>query len=215
MTMVLDLEQSLTCCAKLEDRTMAFISPELLAPQKFGAKNVFPTPESDIYAFGLVILLVCNNHRGCRLSTYTVQVLAGEMPYPNTGLFGIIFGVVEGLRPDRPANSSVIGLSDSLWDFVQRCWDHDVKSRPKIGEVVEHLAKEAAIWDRVMPPSEPWNDVCVSEPVMDSRGCCEFIGEVAKHLAKDAADWHRVKDRIFEPVPENQELIDETDKVPS
>ena len=44
---------------------------------------------------------------------------------------------------------------------------------------------------------------------------CEFVGEVVNHLAKDTANWYGVKHRIFEPVPENQELIDEADKVPS
>ena len=84
------------------------------------------------------------------------------------------YAVVQGLRPNRPENSSAIGFSDSLWDFVQRCWDRDMKSRPKVGVVVKHLAKEAAIWHGVMPPSKPETVVCVSEPLSDSRKGCEF-----------------------------------------
>jgi len=37
---------------------MTFMSPELLIPEEFGKKNAVPTPQSDIYAFGLVIFQV-------------------------------------------------------------------------------------------------------------------------------------------------------------
>ena len=44
--------------AMAEGGTYSFMAPELLAPVKFGLGNPIPTPEADIFAFGLVILQV-------------------------------------------------------------------------------------------------------------------------------------------------------------
>ena len=44
---------------QLGGSTMMFIAPELLIPSKFGMKDSAPTPEGDIYAFGMVIFQVC------------------------------------------------------------------------------------------------------------------------------------------------------------
>ena len=64
----------------------------------------------------------------------------------------IAWNVVHGVRPPKPENASAIGLSDSLWSLVERCWDGDMKLRPKIAEVVLQLETAAADWDGVMPP---------------------------------------------------------------
>ena len=37
---------------------MKFMSPELLVPEEFGNKSSVPTPQGDIYAFGMVIFQV-------------------------------------------------------------------------------------------------------------------------------------------------------------
>ena len=55
ITMALFPGQILSCSAQLEGGTMKFMAPELLVPEKFGKKNTLPTPQADIYAFGLVI----------------------------------------------------------------------------------------------------------------------------------------------------------------
>jgi len=44
--------------AHLYGCTATFMSPELLIPQEFGKKDAIPTPQSDTYAFGLVIFQV-------------------------------------------------------------------------------------------------------------------------------------------------------------
>ena len=64
MTMVLAPGQRMSCSAKLEGGTMMFMSPELLVPPKFGLTDAIPTPEADIYAFGLVTYQVCDHDRG-------------------------------------------------------------------------------------------------------------------------------------------------------
>ena len=59
--------QTVARSAQSEGGTMTFMSPELLVPQKFGKERAVPTPESDIYAFGLVIFQVSGHGRAHRL----------------------------------------------------------------------------------------------------------------------------------------------------
>ena len=142
MTMVPDPSQPMSCSAQLEGGTTMFMSPELLVPSKFGCKDSVPTPEADIYAFGLVIYQVCDQDRSYLSFTYVVQVLTGDIPWRSLRIAELAFKVVEGVRPAKPENASKIGFSDSLWDFVGRCWDGNMELRPKIGEVVAEVSKE-------------------------------------------------------------------------
>ena len=120
MTMAMDLDHPISCSAQLEGGTLTFMSPELLVPSMFGVKNAFPTPEADVYAYGLVILQVCEEHGGYLLLAYTPQVLVGEIPFRGFRTTELGFFVAQGLRPDKPANALAIGFSDSLWTFVIR-----------------------------------------------------------------------------------------------
>jgi len=70
MTIVLDPGQKLSCCAQLEGGTMTFMSPELLMPSHFGMWDSVPTPEADVYAFGLVIFQVLEQDHEYRPSAY-------------------------------------------------------------------------------------------------------------------------------------------------
>ena len=150
------------------DGTARFMSPELLMPSKFGIAEPVPTPEADIYAFGLVIYQVCEHSCGYPPSTYTVQVLTGKLPFLDLRMEVITLKVLDGVRPPKPKNASAIGLSDPLWSLVKRCWDGDMKLRPKIAEVVLQLERAAADWDGVMPPHAQ------IESEEDSMKYCEF-----------------------------------------
>ena len=66
MIMVMDPTKPLSCSAQLEGGTMTFMAPELLVPSKFGLEDSFPTPQADIYAFGLVIYQVSELDRECK-----------------------------------------------------------------------------------------------------------------------------------------------------
>ena len=44
---------------QVEGSTKPFMSPELLAPGRFNMKEAKPSPQADIYAFGMVIFQVC------------------------------------------------------------------------------------------------------------------------------------------------------------
>ena len=171
MSMVLDPNKPLSCSAGMEGGTITFMSPELLVPSAFEVTNPTPTPEADVYAFGLVILQVRDNNLGVSCwFTYIVQVLTGQIPFRGVRITELGFSVLKGLRPTKPANASAIGFSDSLWDFAQRCWDANMNTRPKVADVVTHLAKAAAGWQGLMPPCSQTEDVlCFSEePMSDS-----------------------------------------------
>jgi len=58
MTPVADPDQQMARSAQLEGGMMTFMSPELLIPDLFGKEGAAPTPQSDIYAFGMVIYQV-------------------------------------------------------------------------------------------------------------------------------------------------------------
>ena len=68
-TTVPDPVNPMSCSTQLEGGTRVFMSPELLVPSKFGLKDTIPTPQADIYAFGIVIFQVCGWNCGCGLST--------------------------------------------------------------------------------------------------------------------------------------------------
>jgi serine/threonine protein kinase len=173
MTTVLDPDQPLSCSAQLEGGTITFISPELFFPSKFGMKDTVPTPEADIYAFGLVIFQVCEQGHSCRLFPYSVQVLASEIPFRGLNQMELGYSVVGGKRPEKPVNASALGFSDSLWDFAQRCWDGDMKLRPKVWEVATCLENTAANWSGLMAPGVQAEYV-VEDPMSDSMQHCEL-----------------------------------------
>ena len=94
--------------------------------------------------------------------------------------------MLNGSRPTKPQNAPAIGLSDSLWDFIQLCWDSDRTRRPTAAEVLECLEEDAPILSHVPAAVEPGpegNDldpprVAGEDPRVDhSPGwCCVFAG---------------------------------------
>jgi len=176
MTMVLDPSKPMSCSAQLQGGTLMFMSPELLMPSKFGSTEAVPTPEADIFAFGLVIYQVCDRDRDHSLFTYIFQVLTGKLPFPGLGMAEIVMNVVQGVRPTKPESASAIGFSDPLWSFVQRCWDGEMGLRPKATEVISQLERAAAGWDGVMPACAQVESVvsAVPDPVSDSMAHCKL-----------------------------------------
>jgi len=176
MTMVGDPINSMSCSAQLEGGTTTFMSPELLIPSKFGMSDSLPTAASDVYAFGLVVFQVCRHDRGYRPFTYITQVLTGEAPFHKIRQTELGFSIVRGIRPDKPENAVTIGFSDSLWGFVQRCWDGDKDLRPRVVEVVMRLEKAAKDWDGVMAPCVMAESVPSDpmEPLSNQMQHCEF-----------------------------------------
>jgi len=53
---------------------MKFMAPELLVPEKYGKEDSIPTPQADIYAFGLVIFQVCEQYHGYLSFSYVLSL---------------------------------------------------------------------------------------------------------------------------------------------
>ena len=58
ITMALDPGRPISCSAQLEGGTWGFMAPEIMIPSRFGKNDKVPTPEADIYTFGLAIFQV-------------------------------------------------------------------------------------------------------------------------------------------------------------
>jgi len=170
MTFIHDPIQKLSGSAQTEGGTTPF-----LAPKEFGKEDSVPTPQADIYAFGLVIFEVREQDlKYWQFHAHALQVLTGKTPWVQASATGS--HVLCGKRPAKPENASAIGFSDSVWEFTQRCWDGDVRSRPGVAELVTHLETAAANWDRLMPPCVRVENVTADsgEPMSGSMDHCEF-----------------------------------------
>ena len=112
---------------------MRWMSPELLAPQRFGLKTCRPTKSSDCYALGMVVF----------------ETISGNVPFHEVPDMAVFLKVVEGERPCREA-----GFEDSLWEMMEQCWGsgpHDRKSVESVLQCLEMHSKPSA-------PSSPGTD---------------------------------------------------------
>jgi hypothetical protein len=56
-----------------------------------------------------------------------------KVPYSHRRFYGgVVFDVVHGVRPPRPAASVAPQLSDEVWTLMEKGWEHDPKERPNI-----------------------------------------------------------------------------------
>ena len=112
------------------------MSPELLAPDRFGFKDSRPTKESDRYAFGMV----------------TLEVLTGKPPFPHYNGFVVMRRVVEGERPERPQGAEAAWFTDDLWEALEQCWSPQPNVRPTVEAILEYLERGSVAW-QPLPPS--------------------------------------------------------------
>ena len=192
-TMVLDPQNPMSSIFTLEGGTLTFMAPELLAPTRYGLKNAVPTKEGDIYAFGLVILQVAVSCRRNLAVFLTIcQVLTGEQPFRGIRPLEIPFHILSGIRPAKPENAEAVGISEPLWNLIQKCWDSDKTRRPKIREVVTGVTDAAANWHELTPPS-------VMEPVEGTDG------EDSDDLAQGEFLLFAIVPPVFRPSVQSQD----------
>ena len=71
------------------------------------------------------------------------------MPFESTKGLHLVCSIVKGDRPTKPTNAAEIGLSGSLWELLQACWDGDRTRRPRMQYV------EAQIGNATIPNGIP------------------------------------------------------------
>ena len=100
------------------------MAPELLNPSQFSLANGNPSTESDIYSLAMTAYEVPSSHTGTRpllTSSLCDKVLTGVLPYGDNRDGIIIFHVVTGERPTRPADARQ--LQDRVWVMIEACWN--------------------------------------------------------------------------------------------
>ncbi|KAH9832157.1 kinase-like domain-containing protein [Rhodofomes roseus] len=106
--------------------SLRWTAPEILDPESAGLEKARPSKASDVFSTGMVMW----------------EVFAGRVPFHQYPLeANVLYRVLAGSRPNRP-NAAQVGLSDLVWQWMQRCWDADALRRPCIGDVVSFLREE-------------------------------------------------------------------------
>ena len=108
-----------------ERGTPSFMAPELLSPAKFGLEEGVPSKEADVYALSMTIY----------------QVLTGKRPFLQRRRARIICAVILGERPAKPEDAEEIGVTDALWDLLNKCWREDRKMRPSISATMRNICE--------------------------------------------------------------------------
>ena len=95
------------------------MSPELIAPHRFGLEDSRPTKSSDCYALGMVIY----------------ETISGHLPFHKHTNLVVFMRVSEGERPPREA--------DSLWEMLGLCWAQKPNARPSVEDVLQYLESDS------------------------------------------------------------------------
>jgi len=106
------------------------MSPERIAPDRFGFKNSRPTISSDCYSLGMVIY----------------ETISGNVPFHRDTDLAVFMKVVEGKHPPQGVN-----FSKSLWEMLERCWASGPGDRPSIEDVFRCLEMVSSLSEPASP----------------------------------------------------------------
>jgi len=74
-----------------------------------------------------------------------VQVLTGTQPFGKLSMSEVVFKVLGGENPPKPTNAPELGLSDSIWKFLEDCWQTERTRRPLVKEVSGYVTAAASV----------------------------------------------------------------------
>ena len=114
------------------------MSPERIAPDRFGFKNSRPTVFSDCYALGMVVY----------------ETISSNFPFHRDTDLNVSLKVVEGKYPPRGAK-----FTTSLWGMLEWCWAPKPTDRPTIEDVLRCLEMASDLSE----PSSPSADEEIDE----------------------------------------------------
>ena len=127
LTIVSDPRNGLPSSSYIQGGTARWMSPELIAPERFGLKHSRPKKPSDCYALGMVIY----------------ETISGKLPFHEDTDLTVFVKVLDGKRPSRKAR-----FTDGLWKMLELCWGSQPNARPNIEDVLQCLEVE------VLPPRQ-------------------------------------------------------------
>jgi len=90
------------------------MSPELIAPERFGFKSSRPTKASNCYALGMVIY----------------ETISGNLPFHKHTDLAVAMKVLEGEYPPRGMR-----FTKGLWRMLEQCWVSQPNNRPSIEDL--------------------------------------------------------------------------------
>ena len=112
--------------------TIRWMSPELIAPEKFELTKSRLTKSSDCYALGMVIY----------------ETISGNVPFHEYADMIVSVKVMLGEHPSRGAV-----FPDDLWKMMELCWASRPDDRPSVADVLQYL--RAASNSSGSPPDSP------------------------------------------------------------
>ncbi|KAF9648265.1 kinase-like protein [Thelephora ganbajun] len=115
--------------------TTPFMAPELLVPSRFKLDKCTPTKEADVYAMAMVIY----------------QVLTGTLPFGKLSGSEVVFKVLGGDKPSKPANALELGLFDKVWKLLEGCWQTERTLRPSVKDVLGRIKAAASVCGTLSP----------------------------------------------------------------
>jgi hypothetical protein len=133
LTIMKDPTNLLASSSYTQGGTARWMSPELIAPQRFGLKSSRPTESSDCYALGMVVY----------------ETISGNLPFHEDTDLTVFVKVLEGERPPRGA-----GFRKDLWRMLERCWKFQPSDRPTIEDVLRCLE----MFSKLSKPPSPEAD---------------------------------------------------------
>ena len=69
-------------------------------------------------------------------------MFTGQVPFPESKRSYIVMKkTMDGERPPRPQKSTILGLSDELWELIQSSWSYEAVDRPPSSTFVDLLER--------------------------------------------------------------------------
>ncbi|KAI9433953.1 ras guanine nucleotide exchange factor domain-containing protein [Lactarius indigo] len=120
-------------CARIEGvevagpaEALTYGSTRWLAPELMSQGNYVPTTRNtDVWSFGMLC----------------VEIFTDNVPFnfvPNEAFVPLV--ILDGSLPTRPEGDvTTKGLTDAMWELMNRCWRREPESRPKMPEIRETI----------------------------------------------------------------------------
>ena len=135
LAIISDTTSHVSSSASIHGGTFRWMSPELFCPKKFGLEDDRRTKCSDCYALGMVVY----------------EVLSGQAPFSDRGIYDVVVNVSGGERPGRPRGAEGKWFTNAIWRILEQCWMPKPEDRPMIEDVLRCLEGASRFWMPLSP----------------------------------------------------------------